>query len=137
PAREDVHANALPMFRRAVLIGASSARGFVPFSRLGALSDAVTDRALAERQAAVKPDDVSQIQFTSGTTGAPKGAMITHRSTINNARLVALRARLTDADRYVTAMPLFHTAGNVVDQLSMLAMGGTVIKAIAFDSLKM
>ena len=137
PAHDNVRAAALPMFRRAVLLGAADVPGVLSFGRLKALGGAVSDDVLAARQAAVKPNDVSQIQFTSGTTGAPKGAMITHRSTINNARLVALRAGLTDADRFVTAMPLFHTAGNVVDQLSMLAMGGTVIKAIAFDAVKM
>jgi fatty-acyl-CoA synthase len=137
PAHDNVRAAALPTFRRAVLLGSADVPGVLSFGRLLALGEAVSDRELAKRQASVKPNDVSQIQFTSGTTGAPKGAMITHRSTINNARLVALRARLTDADRFVTAMPLFHTAGNVVDQLSMLAMGGTVIKAIAFDAVKM
>lgn len=137
PAREEVRSAALPAFRCAVLIGGAPQRGLLPFERLAACGESVSDERLAERQAGVRPDDVSQIQFTSGTTGAPKGAMVTYRGTLNNARLVAHRAGLGEQDRYVTAMPLFHTAGNVVDQLSMLVTGGTVIKAIAFDAAKM
>jgi fatty-acyl-CoA synthase len=137
PVRDEVRSARLPAFRRAVLIGDAERRGLVPCARLAACGQAVSDAALAARQAGVQPCDVSQIQFTSGTTGAPKGALITHHGTINNARLVALRARLGEDDRYLTAMPLFHTAGNVVDQLSMLVTGGTVIKAIQFDARKM
>jgi fatty-acyl-CoA synthase len=137
PVREEVRSATLPAFRRAVQIGGESAPGLLPFGRLADHGHTISDSALAKRQADVRPDDVSQIQFTSGTTGNPKGAMITHYGTINNARFVALRARLTEHDRYVTAMPLFHTAGNVVDQLSMLVTGGTVVKAITFDPAKM
>jgi fatty-acyl-CoA synthase len=137
PVREEVRSATLPAFRRAVQIGGESVPGLLPFGRLADHGHAISDSALAKRQADVRPDDVSQIQFTSGTTGNPKGAMITHYGTINNARFVALRARLTEHDRYVTAMPLFHTAGNVVDQLSMLVTGGTVVKAITFDPAKM
>jgi fatty-acyl-CoA synthase len=137
PAREEVRSARLPAFRRAVLIADQPVLGFLPFSWLADNDHAISNEALAKRQAGVTPHDVSQIQFTSGTTGTPKGAMITHHGTINNARLVALRARLTERDRYVTAMPLFHTAGNVVDQLSMLVTGGTVVKAITFDPAKM
>lgn len=93
--------------------------------------------SIAKSQASVRPHDVFQIQFTRGTTGAPKGAMITYHGTINNARFVAERARLTADDRMVSAMPLFHTAGNVVDQLSMLVTGGTMIKVITFEATKM
>jgi len=75
----------------------------------------VSDEALSERQAAVTPRHAFQIQFTSGTTGAPKGAIITHHGTINNARFVARRARFGADDRLLSAMPLFHTAGSVVD----------------------
>ena len=112
---------------------APDAPGLLPFARLRALGQQVPEQALRARQAAVGPHDTFQIQFTSGTTGAPKGAMISHHGAINNARLVALRARLTHADRYASAMPLFHTAGSIVDQLSMLAVGGTVVRAVAFE----
>lgn len=137
PANETVTSAAFPSFRRAVLLGERQHPGLLPFSRLLELSAAVSDQALSARQASVTPHHISQIQFTSGTTGAPKGAMITHHGTINNARFVARRARLTADDRWLSAMPLFHTAGSVVDQLSILVSGGAVVRAIAFDAGKM
>ena len=137
PAANVVASSAFPAFRRAILLSERERRGFVPFHRVVEAGREISDEALAQRQASVRSHDVSQIQFTSGTTGAPKGAMITHHGTLNNARLFALRAGLTEHDRFATAMPMFHTAGNVVDQLSMLATGGTVIKAIAFEPAKM
>ncbi|RYF76639.1 MAG: long-chain fatty acid--CoA ligase [Comamonadaceae bacterium] len=133
-----VDSAAFPSLRHAVLIGADpGCAGLLPFDAMVALGESVTPEALAQRQGAVRPDDVSQIQFTSGTTGAPKGAMITHRSTLNNARLFGLRAGFRPGDRMVTAMPFFHTAGNVVDVLGLLTHGGTLVKAIQFDPLKM
>jgi fatty-acyl-CoA synthase len=137
PVNEAVTNAAFPTFRRAILLGERRHSGLLPFSRLSELSPMVPDEALAERQAAVTPRHASQIQFTSGTTGAPKGAIITHHGTINNARFVARRARFGADDRLLSAMPLFHTAGSVIDQLSMLVSGGTVVRAIAFDAAKM
>jgi fatty-acyl-CoA synthase len=137
PATEEIRSANFPFFRRAILIGPEREPGILPYACLTDIGASLTDRDLAERQSHVRTYDVSQIQFTSGTTGAPKGAMITHHGSLNNARFVAWRARLTSDDRYLSPMPLFHTAGNVVDQLSMLVCGGTVIKAIEFNPAKM
>ena len=59
----------------------------------------------------VSPDDVAQIQYTSGTTGFPKGAELHHRGLTNNARFWAERMELRPGEVYVNPMPLFHTAG--------------------------
>ncbi len=82
---------------------------------------------------APQPNDIAQIQFTSGTTGAPKGAMLTHRSILNNARMSAARGGFRASDRLLSAMPLFHTAGCVCNVLGMLSCGGTLILMPAFD----
>lgn len=130
--------SAFPLFRHAVVIGdMPSSRGFISFAEFLQGGDRVMDEALKARQDAVKPDDISQIQFTSGTTGTPKGAMITHRGTLNNARLFGLRAGFREGDRMVTAMPFFQTAGNVLDVLGLLSHGATLVKAIQFDAVKM
>jgi len=127
-----------PALRHAVLLGRhASDAGLAQFASFLERGKAVPAAVLRAQQSAVRPDDVSQIQFTSGTTGAPKGAMITHRGTLNNARLFALRAGFRNGDRMVTAMPFFHTAGNVLDVLGLLTNGGTLVKAIQFDPLKM
>jgi fatty-acyl-CoA synthase len=135
---EPVASAGFPQFRHAVQLGQEAvAPGFVSFEAFLEAGRGVAPEAVKLRQAAVRPDDVSQIQFTSGTTGAPKGAMITHRGTLNNARLFGLRAGFRPGDRMVTAMPFFHTAGNVVDVLGLLTHGGTLVKVIQFEPLKM
>lgn len=128
-----------PALRHAVLLApaADGSRGLPRFEQVVQAGERVPAGDLLRRQAAVRPDDVSQIQFTSGTTGSPKGAMITHRGSLNNARLFGFRAGFRAGDRMVTAMPFFHTAGNVLDVLGLLAHGGTLVKAIQFDPLKL
>jgi fatty-acyl-CoA synthase len=96
----------------------------------------VSDGALAQRQAMVTSLDPAMIMYTSGTTGAPKGAMLTHRGLLNNARLMAHRWELDQADRYCTPMPFFHVGGCVAGILAVLAAGATLHPLIAFDPVK-
>ncbi|OCX64453.1 long-chain fatty acid--CoA ligase [Thioclava sp. SK-1] len=105
----------------------------LPFAALGQMGVKVTDDQFVQRTRAVTPDDVLQIQYTSGTTGKPKGAMLSHRSTVNNARLMGLRAGFAANDVLLSAMPLFHTAGCVCNVMSMLACGGCVVVLDSYD----
>ncbi|MGI4795015.1 MAG: AMP-binding protein [Janthinobacterium lividum] len=89
---------------------------------------------LTRRQAAVRPHDVVQIQYTSGTTGVPKGVTLTHRGTLNNAKLMGDRAGFDDRSRLLAVMPLFHTAGCVCNALGMLVQGGAFVGMAAFDA---
>jgi fatty-acyl-CoA synthase len=73
----------------------------------------------------VRPDQMAQIQFTSGTTGAPKGAMLTHRGLANNGRFYAQAIGADARDVWINPMPLFHTAGCVLATLGALQSGGT------------
>jgi fatty-acyl-CoA synthase len=82
---------------------------------------------------AVIPDDVAQIQYTSGTTGFPKGALLHHRGLANNARLYAHRLGAASGDVWLNTMPLFHTAGCVLFTLGPLTTGGTHILLPGFD----
>lgn len=81
----------------------------------------------------VDPRDAAQIQYTSGTTGVPKGAILHHRGIVNNARLYASRVGLPDGSVQVSPMPLFHTAGCVMSVLGALAVRGTLVLPPAFD----
>jgi fatty-acyl-CoA synthase len=81
----------------------------------------------------VKPDDAAQIQYTSGTTGSPKGALLHHRGLTNNARAYAEMLGLADTDVYAHAMPFFHTAGCGLSTLGALQCRATHAFLPAFD----
>ena len=81
----------------------------------------------------VRPDDVVQIQYTSGTTGFPKGALLRHRGVVNNARLTAQRWEIGGGDVWVNPLPLFHTGGCVLAVLGALNARATQVPVLAFD----
>jgi fatty-acyl-CoA synthase len=93
------------------------------------LSEASPTQALPE----VSPDDPAQIQYTSGTTGKPKGVVLRHRSIVNNARFYAERFGMPIGGVQMSPMPLFHTAGCVVSVLGSLSRRGTLILPPFFD----
>ena len=72
------------------------------------------DRPLRARRAELSPDDPINIQYTSGTTGHPKGATVSHRNILNNAYFVGLRCGYTERERVCVPVPLFHTFGMVL-----------------------
>ena len=127
----------LPDLRQLIAIGADTPPFALPFDALRTKAAAIPEEALADRQSEVRSDDVVMIQYTSGTTGKPKGAMLTHRSTINNARLSADRAGFAGDEVLLSAMPFFHTAGCVCNVMTMLACGGLLVAMDAFDPLRM
>jgi len=81
----------------------------------------------------VSPDAPAQIQYTSGTTGFPKGAVLHHRGVVNNARLYTARLGLGPGSVQLSAMPLFHTAGCVMSVLGAAVTRGTLILPPYFD----
>jgi HIP---CoA ligase len=93
------------------------------------------DLAEARRRAgAVRPGDVSDIMFTSGTTGRSKGAMTSHERTLGVARAWAECARLTPADRYLVVNPFFHTFGFKAGLLACLVSGAALVPQAVFDA---
>jgi acyl-CoA synthetase (AMP-forming)/AMP-acid ligase II len=95
-----------------------------------AAGDAEVDR----RAAAVQPDDVSDILFTSGTTGRSKGAMSAHRQALGVAMAWAECAELTAADRYLIVNPFFHSFGYKAGILACLQAGATMVPQLVFDA---
>jgi fatty-acyl-CoA synthase len=95
----------------------------------------IDDARLAAAKAAVVPDDVFCLQYTSGTTGAPKGAVITHRSALNNGLSAGRGLRLTERDRLCVCLPFFHAFGIVASNLACTTHGAAiVISAPGFDT---
>ena len=127
--------DALPALKHIVRVPIDAADGtwdeFVAQgSKAGAL-DAVDARA-----AAVKPDDVSDILFTSGTTGRSKGALCAHRQSLDASAAWAECGRVTSDDRYLCINPFFHNFGYKAGILACLQTGATLIPQLTFDPEK-
>ena len=134
PMHTRLHSTALPCLQHVVLIGNTPRPGCLLFSQVQASGERITDEELQERKASVTPQDVAMIMYTSGTTGFPKGAMLTHYNITNMAHIITNNTDYS-ADRYVSPMPLFHIAGSNFVIFSLMN-GLTMIPLIAFDPAK-
>jgi fatty-acyl-CoA synthase len=106
-------------------------REFIPLEAFDSLF--ATGNSMTELPVIV-PSQALQIQYTSGTTGSPKGALLHHRGVINTARNIALRMRFPDGGIHINAMPMFHIAGSAVAEMGVLAMRGTFVLMPHFDA---
>jgi fatty-acyl-CoA synthase len=96
----------------------------------------VSDEELTTREATLQFDDPINIQYTSGTTGSPKGALLSHHNILNNGRFCALQLRYTEEDRVCVPVPFYHTFGLVIGNLACMTSGAcVVVPAEAFDPL--
>ena len=89
--------------------------------------DLAPESALAEREADLQFDDAVNIQYTSGTTGRPKGATLSHHNVLNNGRFVARRLGYTEADRVCLPVPFYHCFGMVLGTLACASTGACVV----------
>jgi fatty-acyl-CoA synthase len=119
----------LPLLQHTVWIdkaGDADQAGMQRFSELLASGDP-EDARIAEVGATLKATDPINIQFTSGTTGFPKGATLTHRNILNNGFFVGECMRLTPADRLCIPVPMYHCFGMVLGVLACLTHGSTIV----------
>ena len=125
-----------PALRGVVSLAVTPPPGFLAWRDLQASAAAVSAEALAERQAQLQPGDPINIQYTSGTTGFPKGATLSHSNILNNGYMVGESLGLTEHDRLVVPVPLYHCFGMVMANLGCMTHGSTLIYPNdAFDPL--
>jgi len=125
-----------PALRGVVSLAVTPPPGFLAWHDLQARAAAVSAEALAERQAQLQPGDPINIQYTSGTTGFPKGATLSHSNILNNGYMVGESLGLTEHDRLVVPVPLYHCFGMVMANLGCMTHGSTLIYPNdAFDPL--
>jgi fatty-acyl-CoA synthase len=125
-----------PRLRHVVSIQESKGPGMLSWPEFLARAEAVTDAELGKLAGAVSPGDVVNIQYTSGTTGFPKGAMLTHRNLLMNAYHVGLRMEFTERDRLCIPVPFYHCFGCVMGTLMCTVYGAAmVVPAESFDPL--
>ena len=120
--------------RGVISLAAEPPAGFLPWSHLAMLADEVEPEQLRCREASLHVDQPVNIQYTSGTTGFPKGATLSHQNILNNGYMVGESLGLTASDRLVIPVPLYHCFGMVMGNLGCVTHGTTMIyPAEAFD----
>ncbi len=117
----------LPDLRAVIRLGDETSPGMLPWNDLLAFGKPVTADDLARRQRQQEFDDPINIQYTSGTTGYPKGATLSHHNILNNGYFVTELLRFTDRDRLLIPVPLYHCFGMVMGNLGCVTHGATMI----------
>jgi len=131
-----LQAKRLPTLTTLIRIGADETRGFLRFDDVLGIGGERHRAALEELAAKLQFDDPINIQFTSGTTGAPKGATLTHHNILNNGYFIGEALRLTDRDRVCIPVPLYHCFGMVLGNLACVTHGSAMVyPAEGFDPL--
>jgi fatty-acyl-CoA synthase len=129
-------AAALPHLRHVVRLGEARTAGMFNFDDVLGMGRAEHHDQLAALQPQLQFDDIINIQFTSGTTGYPKGASLTHQNILNNGYFVAEAIKLQAHDRLCIPVPLYHCFGMVMGNLGCLTHGATMVyPSEAFDPL--
>ena len=127
---------AVPGLQRLIFIGEDAPTGFTPYEDLRSAAVETSDEALDRRSAAVGVDDVINMQYTSGTTGFPKGVMLSSRNIVNNGFALGAGLAFTPDDRLCLCVPLFHCFGCVIGVLGAYTHGACLCPIETFDPLR-
>jgi fatty-acyl-CoA synthase len=117
----------LPDLRCVLRLGPSRSSGCLSFDDVTRLGEEQDHERLSARAAQLQPDDAINIQFTSGTTGSPKGATLSHFNILNNGSFVGRALELREGDRMCIPVPLYHCFGMVMGNLACIAHGATIV----------
>ncbi len=123
----DLHAEKLPSLRSVVQLGGGDESGMYSFGDLMALGGQTERDKLGVLAGKLQFDDPINIQFTSGTTGLPKGATLTHHNILNNGYFVGGAQKLGEQDRICIPVPLYHCFGMVMGNLASITRGATMV----------
>ena len=121
-----LHCKRLPFLRNIVTVGYRQ-KGCMTWEEAMALAPRTPLEEVRRRAAAVSPYDVANMQYTSGTTGFPKGVMLTHHNIVNNGKNIGDRMDLSTADRMMIQVPMFHCFGMVLAMTASMTHGATIL----------
>ena len=122
---DPLFAKKLPFLRNVITVGFDM-DGALNWDQMLERADDVPMEEVRRRASLVRPDDVCNMQYTSGTTGFPKGVMLTHRNIINNGKTIGDRMDISTADRMMIQVPMFHCFGMVLSMTNLMTHGGTI-----------
>jgi fatty-acyl-CoA synthase len=126
----------LPQLTTVIRMGEDRSPGMFNFDEICKLGTSAEYARLVELEATLRPDDAINVQFTSGTTGNPKGATLSHCNILNNGYEAGKGMRLTPEDRLCIPVPLYHCFGMVLGVLAAITHGATIVfSAPVFDPL--
>ncbi len=123
---EPLHSKRLPFLRNVITVGFKQ-KGCITWENAIARADKVPVEEVYRMAAAVDVKDVCNMQYTSGTTGFPKGVMLTHYNIVNNGKCIGDRMDLSTADRMMIQVPMFHCFGMVLAMTATMTHGGTLL----------
>lgn len=126
----------LPFLKNIIVIDEKNYPGMFTWNELIEIGNTVTDEELAVRQNSLDPDDVISMMYTSGTTGFPKGVMLTHNNLIGNACSLAECMDFTEKDRLCIPVPFFHCFGCVLGTMACVVSGAAMVPIVVFNPIK-
>ncbi len=123
----DLHSERIPALRTVVRMHKDSSPGMLSWNELLERATDVSLEKVKEEQNKLSFDEPINIQYTSGTTGHPKGATLSHHNILNNGYFVARTMQVTNKDRFIIPVPLYHCFGMVIGNLGCITHGATMI----------
>jgi len=126
----------LPFLKNVIFIGEGTPAGMLNFERIAELGSQVSDAELAAVEATIGCNDTINMQYTSGTTGFPKGVMLTSLNLVNNGFQIGECMKFTDQDRLCIPVPFFHCFGSVLGVMASVTHGTAMVPVEMFDPLK-
>jgi fatty-acyl-CoA synthase len=134
-ARGELKSSAFPELKNLVFIGPQKHRGMYNTHELILLGSYLPDDELNKRKSAISCHDVVNMQYTSGTTGFPKGVMLSHHNIVNCGQSTGDCMNYTQADRLLVCVPMFHCFGCVLALCAIITHGSTMVFVEEFDPL--
>lgn len=132
----NLYSEKLPRLKNIIIIGETTYSFAYNWDEVLRNADKITDEELNLRQSSLNHDEVINMQYTSGTTGFPKGVMLTHYNIVNNGNQIADCMKLTNKDRLCIPVPFFHCFGCVLGVLAAVSKGATMVILEQFDAEK-